>query len=124
MLEKRLTYAEMLLDPRWQRKKADICIRDSWRCQKCGRSDLTLHVHHLRYLPGLAPWEYDDLDLVTLCHVHHAEAHGKRETDPCLEVVYQAMALAHREGRWDNEFRWAQVGQRMLDEGAYYNGLL
>jgi 5-methylcytosine-specific restriction endonuclease McrA len=123
MFEVRKPYAEMLRDVRWQKRKAEICQRDSWRCQRCAATDRQLHVHHLRYLPGHAPWEYEDLDLQTLCYLCHAEESGKRDTDPYLEVVYQAMARAHREGRWDEEYLWAEEGQRLLDEGFYYRGI-
>ena len=35
-----------------------------------------LQVHHLRYRLGLAPWEYDDEELITLCIDCHKHTHA------------------------------------------------
>lgn len=80
----RQSYAELLKDPRWQRKRLEILQRDGWRCQKCEREDKTLHVHHRRYVYGRKPWEYEEQDLVTLCEDCH-EKHSR------LDVVLKEM---------------------------------
>jgi len=61
------TYAEKLKDPRWQKKRLEIFERDKWTCQACGDTTQTLNVHHRFYKSGLDPWEYNEVDLVTLC---------------------------------------------------------
>ena len=68
-------YSQLLRDPRWQRKRLEILKRDNWACQGCGDTTNTLHVHHLRYLVGFSPWEYDGADLLTLCIDCHDERH-------------------------------------------------
>lgn len=67
------TYAELLRDPRWQRKRLEILNRDEWACQCCLGEDVTLHVHHNKY-EGDFPWECPDQYLITLCeNCHKAE---------------------------------------------------
>lgn len=70
-----MTYAQKLLDPRWQRKKNGILDRDDYTCQKCGSKEKTLHVHHKIYIYGNSPWDYDDVFLETLCLDCHKEEH-------------------------------------------------
>jgi hypothetical protein len=67
------SYSELLLDPRWQRKRLEIMQRDDFTCQKCSCSSDTLNVHHCYYENGLSPWEYPDSSLLTLCKLCHSE---------------------------------------------------
>ena len=68
-----MTYAEKFKDPRWQKKRLKVLERDNWQCQECGDKETTLHVHHLRYLPNKAPWDYSNNDLLTLCSFCHED---------------------------------------------------
>ena len=64
-------YGELLRDPRWQRRKAEILQRDNFTCQLCTDTLSELQIHHKKYYTGKKPWEYDDKDLITLCiHCH------------------------------------------------------
>ena len=65
-------YAELLRDPRWQKKRLEILQRDSWTCRSCGASDRPLHVHHTWYERERAPWDYPEDSLVALCEECHA----------------------------------------------------
>jgi hypothetical protein len=65
------TWYEQLKDPRWQRKRLEIMQRDEFCCRVCGDSESTLNVHHGYYGKGLAPWEYGDDTLWTLCSSCH-----------------------------------------------------
>lgn len=67
------TYAELLQDPRWQRKRLEILERDEWTCQECGEKTKTLHVDHRVYQFGVQPWDYPGDTLWTLC----ADCHSK-----------------------------------------------
>lgn len=69
------TYSELLLDPRWQRKRLETFERDGWRCRACNSPHKQLHAHHLFYRKGSAPWEYEDGALVTLCDPCHDNEH-------------------------------------------------
>lgn len=75
MKKEKQTYAEMLKDPRWQKRKSEILTRDKFTCQLCGSTEKTLHVHHLKYIKGNKPWEYCDADLITLCEKCHSKTH-------------------------------------------------
>ena len=82
-------YLEKLRSPLWQRKRLAIFTRDNWTCVCCGRSDLPLHVHHLIYLPGLEPWEYQDHSLITYCEICHNTEHliGNQLQESLLEII-------------------------------------
>lgn len=67
------TYTEKLLDPRWQRKRLEVLSRDEFTCRHCRDKKSTLHVHHLRYIKGRNPWEYETQELITLCETCHRE---------------------------------------------------
>lgn len=67
-----MNYSEQLKDPRWQKKRLDILSRDSFTCLLCSDKDTTLHIHHIEYLPGRQPWEYEDDNFQTLCKHCHA----------------------------------------------------
>lgn len=67
MKKEKQTYAEMLKDPRWQKKRLEIMQRDGFTCQHCGAQDRELQVHHLIYNKGCKPWEYGNDELITLC---------------------------------------------------------
>lgn len=71
MKKKQETYAEMLKDPRWQKKRLEIMQRDNFTCQHCGSTDKSLQVHHLIYHKDYKPWEYQSNELITLCSKCH-----------------------------------------------------
>lgn len=79
-----MTYSEKLRDPRWQRKRLDVMGRDGFRCLACGRSDETLHVHHLVYSRG-EPWEIEDENLETLCATCHS-ARTEADSMACFRI--------------------------------------
>ena len=66
-----MTYGEKLLDPRWQKKRLEVLQRDEFECKRCFTNNNILNVHHLRYVKGHEPWEYVDIDLITLCQLCH-----------------------------------------------------
>ena len=76
----KLTYAEQLLDPRWQRLRLKVLDAAEWECQNCGDANSTLHVHHMFYRKGAAPWEYEIGDLACLCAKCHAAWHDQKSS--------------------------------------------
>jgi len=70
-------YAELLKDPRWQKRRLEIMERDEWTCQTCKDTKATLTVHHKSYrMVGgkfVDIWDYPGDDLITLCEACHAE---------------------------------------------------
>lgn len=75
----KLSYAEQLRHPFWQRKRLQVLERDGWSCTTCGARETTLHVHHKRYIKGRQVWEYELDDLVSFCENCHASDHSARE---------------------------------------------
>lgn len=76
-LEKRmkLSYAEQLRHPNWQRRRLERLEVARFMCECCGSGEKTLHVHHNRYIKGRLAWEYGDDDLLVLCEECHAHEH-------------------------------------------------
>ena len=68
-----MAYADLLKDPRWQKKRLEIMKRDYFTCQSCGDDKSTLNVHHAYYENGKKPWEYPDDSLITWCEDCHVE---------------------------------------------------
>lgn len=81
MKKEKLTYAEMLKDPRWQKKRLEVMQRDGFRCQHCLSEDRPLQVHHLVYDKDKKPWEYENDQLITLCEDCH-----QRETEENSDI--------------------------------------
>lgn len=89
-----MDYKEKLKDPKWQRKKSEIMMRDDFTCQMCGSKEKTLHVHHLTYdnCVNGEPWSCPDEDLITWCEECH-EKHHHDETLNTLQDCYKLIAL-------------------------------
>lgn len=66
-----MSYADLLKDPRWQKKRLEVMERDNFTCQSCGDTKSTLNVHHAYYEKGKKPWEYPDNTLITWCEKCH-----------------------------------------------------
>jgi 5-methylcytosine-specific restriction endonuclease McrA len=68
-----MPYSKQLTDPRWQKKRLLIFQRDNFMCRLCHDEATTLIVHHLCYLPNVAPWDHPDILLLTLCDQCHKD---------------------------------------------------
>lgn len=66
------TYAELLRDPRWQKRRLEVLEAAGWMCSNCFDTETELHVHHLRYKWSRAPWEYGNDELKCLCKTCHS----------------------------------------------------
>ena len=81
------TYAELLKDPRWQKKRLVILERDGWKCRFCGEAKEALSVHHCFYYSTYKPWEYPDKSLITLCEsCHGSEKEEKASFTEYLKI--------------------------------------
>jgi hypothetical protein len=90
-------YHQLLKDGRWQRRRLEIMQRDDFKCRECGTTN-DLNVHHIRYIAGRKPWEYDDGDLITLCGDCHKKTHElieqeRDEIDAYFECEYRAKQI-------------------------------
>lgn len=79
----KLSYAEKLRDPRWQKRRLEVMERDNWTCMDCFSREKTLNAHHVIYYPGRDPWDYPDNLLMTLCE----PCHGQREDEQRRLIV-------------------------------------
>src|SRR4051794_36351337 len=83
-------YADLLRDPRWQRKRLEILKRDDFRCQACHDDSSTLNVHHCYYEYDNDPWDYEDKSLVTLCESCHSTE--TKDISGAKKQLHNAMA--------------------------------
>ena len=81
-------YEQELDDARWKLKANNIRKRDNHECQLCGAKKTQLDVHHIRYISGREAWDYDDGDLVTLCHKCHEDLHDWQDFEKLHEGDY------------------------------------
>jgi len=88
-----MAYADLLKDPRWQKRRLEILNRDNFTCQYCGADYMTLHVHHKAYSKEfMEPWNYSDRALTTLCENCHKDAHNGM--DEALDLLKEAIKIA------------------------------
>ena len=72
--------SDKLKSRKWQKKRLEILNRDSFMCRHCSvDNDSQLHVHHLYYDDGKAPWDYPNTAYLTLCDKCHKEEHEREE---------------------------------------------
>lgn len=76
---KRLTYAEQLLHPNWQRMRLRVLEAAKFACVGCEATTKTLHVHHKKYVKGRMAWEYELEDFEALCKDCHGAVHEVKE---------------------------------------------
>lgn len=76
-----VTYVEKLKLPEWQQKRLEVLKEADWKCQngRCQGKTPTLHVHHLYYRKGSAPWEYENHEYKVLCEGCHDAWHAEME---------------------------------------------
>lgn len=74
-----MSYLGDLNNPKWIKKRNQILKRDKYTCTVCG-SKQNLQVHHTFYYKHLvAPWEYPNNSLLTICHDCHNNYHKTHE---------------------------------------------
>jgi hypothetical protein len=80
-MRSKTTYAEKLLDPRWQQLRLRVFDRDEWKCRACGNVSKTLNAHHPVYHPyAEGPWDYEIDSIITLCSECHLSEHSDLES--------------------------------------------
>lgn len=125
-METKTTYAQKLLDPRWQRKRLEILQRDNWTCQECGDVENTLHVHHKTYKSHLQPWDVNNNILITLCASCHKDEH---EIQSCIEkgLIDQLYVSGFKRNdiqTLDEAFFYLDFHNPNLNKQDFANGLL
>ncbi len=64
-------YSEILKDPRWQKKRLEVLQSKGFKCEDCGDTKKTLHVHHRYYVSNRMPWNYPPVCYQVLCKSCH-----------------------------------------------------
>lgn len=83
-------YKGALLNPKWKNKRAEILMRDGYRCLNCGNQN-QLQVHHRQYhfitLENRYkfPWEYPSNLLITLCQKCNQKGHSQYKV-PTIKI--------------------------------------
>lgn len=91
----KLTYAEQLKHPNWQRKRLEVMEAAGFECEECGAADDMLHVHHKRYVKGRMAWDYERGELACLCGKCHETEHAlKGKLEELLAQVDTRSAFA------------------------------
>ena len=80
--DENITYKQLLQRQEWQNKRLKILKRDNYQCVYCG-SKHHLQIHHKYYsiYPNgdkVAPWNYPDDALITLCDECHKRTHKQK----------------------------------------------
>jgi len=72
------TKRKLYINEKWYEFSEKVKSRDDYECLQCRRKEpeVTLQVHHEKYIKGKAPWEYSLSDCRTLCKGCHARSHG------------------------------------------------
>jgi len=83
----KMTYAEKLRDPRWQKKRLEILDDRGWACELCCNKDKTLHVHHVAYFHNKEPWQIDNDLLRVLCEDCHDIEHNGEELEVTIDYL-------------------------------------
>lgn len=78
-MTKKLTYAEQLRHPNWQRKRLEVLSEYGFKCCACGTAEKMLHVHHKQYIKGREVWDYPAEMLEVLCEDCHKDTHRAKE---------------------------------------------
>ena len=94
-----MSYSELLKDPRWQKVKTEIQLRDNFTCQKCGAKNKTVNVHHRHYLTARMPWDYPRHLLILLCVDCH------KEEESCNDILKELVPCLHVCGYFNTEIR-------------------
>ena len=82
------TYAERLLDPRWQQLRLRVFERDNWACRSCGEKFATLNAHHVHYHPyAEGPWDYEPESIITLCSDCHSDEHAELDASKANVIL-------------------------------------
>lgn len=90
-------YDEQREHPLWQKRKGEILTRDNHTCRSCGSEHVTLHAHHIVYIPGYNLWDYEDSALITLCEVCHNTEHliGNVLREELLKLIVDKPLMIH-----------------------------
>lgn len=124
----KLTYAEQLKHPNWQRKRLEMLDAAGFECACCGDKETTLHVHHRQYIKGRMAWEYENTQLEVLCEACHKVEHQSLDGMKQLMSEVTPSPLFALASGYHHHTDWIDRGVvemgRQTDALAYAAGLI
>jgi 5-methylcytosine-specific restriction endonuclease McrA len=95
-------WAAFMDEPEWKQKRSEILKRDGYSCRKCGSRGKhgNLRVHHIKYQPGLKPWEYADETLISLCKDCHTSLHRLENIKKVIIKRKKIADVIERRTKW------------------------
>ncbi|RUR69052.1 hypothetical protein EJP67_18500 [Variovorax guangxiensis] len=102
----KMTFAEQIKHPNWQRKRLSVLEDANWECENCGATDVTLNVHHKQYVKGRMYWEYERHELECLCEdchkAHHDAQDGLKQllAEVDINASFALIAGFHHHSDW------------------------
>lgn len=88
----KLTFAEQIKHPNWQKKRLEVMEDAGFECESCGTKEVTLNIHHKRYVKGRMYWDYTREELACLCEDCHKQEHAHREL---LDLILTQASESH-----------------------------
>ncbi len=80
-------------NPKWQKKRLEVLSKYKFKCEDCGSTTKTLHVHHILYRKGRKVWEYDEDEFLALC----ADCHDRLHID--IKLMQVIISYLNKETR-------------------------
>lgn len=109
------------LDPRWQRYRLNRLKAADWKCEQCGDSKSTFHIHHTFYRAGRKPWQYPFCTTRVLCEQCHKAEHGDVDESKVRAFVKKAEDF-HRTFEMRRELEEHPEDARMEEWVFFENG--
>lgn len=106
----KMTYAEQLKHPKWQKMRLEVLERANFHCQICGDDEMTLHVHHKQYIKGRMAWEYELSNFDALCESCHNSTHEAK--DRIMSILSCVPSV-----------RWPEIADMLLGWANGYPGV-
>jgi hypothetical protein len=95
-------YEAVLLSPGWQRLKQEAILKHGYKCQRCGRAQGVLELHHLAYDKPLGEEKLSDVKLVC------ADCHTTEDVERAGRARQMAEAWAEDADHDRRRARWAR----------------
>lgn len=71
-----IPYDQQLLTIEWKYYRLYVAVVKKFTCELCGeRFYKGFNIHHKHYINGLMAWQYDLIDVMFLCSLHHFKVH-------------------------------------------------
>ena len=110
-------YLELLKNPKWQKLRLEVLDARGWKCELMGETDISLNVHHRRYVRGAMPWEYEPEQLQVLCEECHKDLHDWKNSEDRWRLLERTHDLIgkfktlYTDGSW--AWSWCVYGEKL-----------